>query len=99
MISGKRVLVVLPAYNAALTLEQTYAEIPMDVVDEVLLVDDASADDTVDVARRLGIHHVIVHDRNSGYGANQKTCYAVALARGADIVVMLYLRKQTCAVH
>lgn len=89
MIEGQKIAVVLPAYNAGLTLEQTYAEIPMDVVDDVILVDDASTDRTVAVAKRLGIHTVI-HARNAGYGANQKSCYTIALARGADIVVMLH---------
>ena len=89
MISGKRIAVVLPAYNAARTLERTHAEIPHDIVDDVILTDDASADDTEALSRRLGIH-TLRHDRNLGYGANQKTCYAAALARGADIVVMLH---------
>jgi glycosyltransferase involved in cell wall biosynthesis len=89
MILGKRVVVVLPAYNAARTLIRTYEEIPHDVVDDVILTDDASRDDTVEVARRLGIH-TLVHRRNQGYGANQKSCYTSALARGADIVVMLH---------
>lgn len=89
MLNGLRVAVVLPAYNASKTLEQTYAEIPMEIVDDVILVDDASSDDTAKVADRLGIHTVI-HARNGGYGANQKTCYTIALARGADIVVMLH---------
>ena len=80
----------MPAYRAALTLERTYREIPLDLVDDVILVDDASPDDTVDVARRLGIRHVIRHDRNKGYGGNQKTCYAKALELGADVVVMLH---------
>ena len=79
----------MPAYNAGMTLRETYAEIPFDVVDEVILVDDASTDDTVTVARSLGIH-TIVHDTNLGYGGNQKTCYTTALAHGADIVVMLH---------
>ncbi len=89
MIGNQRVTVVLPAYNAARTLERTCNEIPRDIVDDVLLTDDASGDDTVDVARRLGVF-TIMHDRNRGYGANQKTCYAAALARGADIVIMLH---------
>lgn len=89
MIDGLKVAVVLPAYNAAKTLEQTYAEIPMDIVDDVILVDDASTDTTSAVANRLGIH-TIIHKRNGGYGANQKTCYTFALARGADIVVMVH---------
>jgi glycosyltransferase involved in cell wall biosynthesis len=89
VINQKRVMVVLPAYNAAKTLEQTLAEVPPGVVDEFLLVDDASRDDTVGEARRLGIPH-IAHARNRGYGGNQKTCYTEALRRGADIVVMLH---------
>lgn len=80
----------MPAYRAALTLERTYREIPLDLVDDVILVDDASPDNTVDVARQLGIRYVIRHDRNKGYGGNQKTCYAKALELGADIVVMLH---------
>jgi glycosyltransferase involved in cell wall biosynthesis len=89
VLAGQRVVVILPAYNAALTLERTYAEIPLDIVDEVILTDDASRDSTVELSRRLGIH-TLRHERNRGYGANQKTCYAEALARGADIVVMLH---------
>ncbi len=89
MIEGKRVAVVLPAYNAALTLLRTYREIPLDIVDDVILTDDASRDDTQHIARSLGIH-TIVHAQNRGYGGNQKTCYAAALERGADIVVMLH---------
>ena len=80
----------MPAYRAALTLERTYREIPLDLVDDVILVDDASPDNTVEVARNLGIRHVIRHDRNKGYGGNQKTCYAKAIELGADIVVMLH---------
>jgi glycosyltransferase involved in cell wall biosynthesis len=89
MLLGRKVTVVLPAYNAARTLERTYAEIPHDIVDDIILTDDASTDDTSDIARRLGIH-TLLHDRNRGYGGNQKTCYAAALARGADIIVMLH---------
>jgi glycosyltransferase involved in cell wall biosynthesis len=89
MLHNQRIIVVLPAYNAAQTLRQTFEEIPHDIVDEVILTDDASRDDTVAIARELGIH-VLRHEKNSGYGANQKTCYAAALARGADIVVMLH---------
>ena len=89
MLNGQRVIVVLPAYNAEKTLEQTYREIPLDVVDRVLMVDDHSADDTVRLAKQMGIE-TIVHDRNYGYGRNQKTCYREALRRGADIVVMVH---------
>ena len=89
MILSKRVVVVLPAYNAAKTLRQTFSEIPHDIVDDVILTDDCSKDNTVEVARELGIC-TLRHDRNRGYGGNQKTCYAAALARGADIVVMLH---------
>ena len=90
MLKGKKICVVLPAYNAALTLEKTYGEVPMDIVDEVILVDDNSSDDTVEVARALGIRHIICHDENKGYGGNQKSCYAKALELGADVVVMLH---------
>ncbi|HTB58575.1 MAG TPA: glycosyltransferase family 2 protein [Polyangia bacterium] len=90
MLLGQKIVVVLPAYNAERTLEQTYREIPLDLVDEVVLVDDRSADDTLAVAKALGIRHVIQHDANRGYGGNQKTCYDTALALGAEIVVMLH---------
>ena len=90
MINGKTIVVVLPAYNAAKTLEMTYLEIPFDIVDDVVLVDDHSRDDTSAVGRELGIKHVIRHDRNRGYGGNQKTCYRAALDLGADIVIMLH---------
>ena len=89
MLNGKKILVVLPAYNAEKTLEQTYREIPLDIVDEVVMVDDYSADRTVSVARRLGIK-TFLHDRNYGYGRNQKTCYQEALRRKADIIVMVH---------
>ena len=89
MIGQHRVAVILPAYNAARTLGTTVAEIPRDLVDDLILTDDASRDDTVAIARSLGLH-TIQHDTNRGYGGNQKTCYAAALARGADIVVMLH---------
>lgn len=89
MINGKRIMVVLPAYNAGRTLERTISEIPPGVADDLLLVDDASGDDTVEVAQRLGIP-CVVHSENRGYGGNQKTCYAEALQRGADIVIMLH---------
>jgi glycosyltransferase involved in cell wall biosynthesis len=89
MINGKRVAVVLPAYNATRTLRQTYDKIPHDVVDDVILTDDASSDGTADLALSLGIH-TIRHEKNRGYGGNQKTCYAAALQCRADIVVMLH---------
>jgi glycosyltransferase involved in cell wall biosynthesis len=89
LIRNSKVVVVLPAYNAEKTLESTYREIPFDIVDEVILVDDASKDNTVAVAKKLGIM-VITHDRNIGYGGNQKTCYSTALKLNADIVVMLH---------
>jgi glycosyltransferase involved in cell wall biosynthesis len=90
MFQKKKIIVVLPAYNAALTLERTYAEIPHDIVDEVVLVDDASSDHTMEVARRLGIKHLILHENNKGYGGNQKTCYDKAIELGADIIIMLH---------
>ena len=90
MYLGNKVVVVLPAYNAEATLEQTYREIPFDMVDEVVLVDDASRDNTIAKAHALGIHHVVPHVKNRGYGGNQKSCYDKALEIGADIVVMLH---------
>ncbi|MDQ3681995.1 MAG: glycosyltransferase family 2 protein [Bacteroidota bacterium] len=90
MIKGKKIVVVLPAYNAGKTLEKTYSEIPFDIVDEVILVDDKSNDDTVEVAKKLGIKTIIEHEKNLGYGANQKTCYSKALDSGADIIIMLH---------
>lgn len=90
MYLDKKIVVVLPAYNAALTLEKTLREIPMDIVDEVVLVDDFSTDNTVELANSLGVDHVIKHEKNSGYGANQKSCYNKALELGADIVIMLH---------
>jgi glycosyltransferase involved in cell wall biosynthesis len=89
MLAGRRVCVVMPAYRAEATLRQTVAEVDRTIVDDVIVVDDASPDRTVEVARELGLHHV-VHPRNRGYGGNQKTCYAEALSRGADIVVMVH---------
>src|SRR5499426_2041906 len=86
---GKRIVVVMQAYNAARTIERTYREIPLDLVDDVIVTDDASGDETVAIARRLGLH-TLVHERNQGYGGNQKTCYAEALRLGADVVVMLH---------
>jgi glycosyltransferase involved in cell wall biosynthesis len=90
MIENKKVTVVLPAYNAERTLEKTYSEIPFDIVDEVILVDDLSSDNTVIKAKELGIGHVIQHEQNKGYGGNQKSCYNKALELDSDIVVMLH---------
>ncbi len=90
MIKGKKLIVILPAYNAAKTLKKTYDEIPFDIVDDVVLVDDKSSDNTADLAREIGINHVIVHEENKGYGGNQKSCYNKALDLHADIVVMLH---------
>src|SRR4051812_22558006 len=90
MYKNNKVVVVMPAYNAERTLEQTFAEIPFDLVDEVVLVDDASKDNTSDLARQIGVHQVIKHDKNKGYGGNQKTCYKKALELNADIVIMLH---------
>ena len=90
MIKNKKIVVVLPAYNAEQTLEQTYNEIPFDIVDDVILVDDFSRDNTVEVGKRLGINNIIVHEKNKGYGGNQKSCYNKALELGADIVIMLH---------
>ena len=84
-----RVIIVMPAYNAARTLERTYADIPHELIERIILVDDVSRDETVDIARQLGLD-VIIHSQNRGYGGNQKTCYDAALAAGADIVVMLH---------
>ncbi|HKZ83443.1 MAG TPA: glycosyltransferase family 2 protein [Anaerolineae bacterium] len=84
-----KVVVIMPAYNAARTLERTYHDLPHDVIDHVILVDDVSQDETVEIARRLGLH-VVVHIQNRGYGGNQKTCYVEALRAGADVVVMLH---------
>lgn len=90
MIDNKKIVVVLPAYNAALTIKKTYDEIPFDIVDEVILVDDNSSDKTIEIGRELGIVHIIKHDKNRGYGGNQKTCYNKALEIGGDIVIMLH---------
>ncbi|MCJ8290095.1 MAG: glycosyltransferase family 2 protein [Crocinitomicaceae bacterium] len=90
MIKGKKLIVILPAYNAAKTLQKTYDEIPFDIVDEVVLVDDKSSDNTSELAHKIGIKHVIRHEENKGYGGNQKTCYNKALELGGDIVVMLH---------
>lgn len=90
MINNKKLVVVLPAYNAESTLEATFNEIPFDIVDEVVLVDDASRDKTLEKAKELGIKHIVKHDDNKGYGGNQKSCYNKALELDADIVVMLH---------
>lgn len=90
MIRGKKVVVAMPAYNAEKTLEKTVREVPRDVVDQIILVDDASRDNTVKIAKDLGVDLVIQHDKNLGYGGNQKTCYREALKNGADIVIMLH---------
>jgi glycosyltransferase involved in cell wall biosynthesis len=90
VLNNKKIAVVLPAYNAASTLERTYAEIPFDLVDEVVLVDDASLDTTMEVAEKIGIKNIIRHQENRGYGGNQKTCYDTALSLGVDIVIMLH---------
>ncbi len=90
MLNNQKIIVILPAYNAEKTLEATYREIPFDIVDEVILVDDLSSDNTVKEANKLGIKHIIQHKKNRGYGANQKSCYNKALELNADIVVMLH---------
>jgi glycosyltransferase involved in cell wall biosynthesis len=90
MINNKKIVVVLPAYNAAKTLEKTYNEIDFSIVDDVILVDDNSKDDTIEVAKKAGIKHIIKHDRNAGYGGNQKSCYDHAVKIGADVVIMLH---------
>ncbi len=90
MYLNKKVVVVLPAYNAALTLQQTINEIPKDIVDEIVLVDDNSSDDTIAIAKEIGISHIIIHEKNKGYGGNQKSCYRKALELDADIIVMLH---------
>ena len=90
MYKGKRVAVVMPAYNASATLEKTYAEIPLDLVDDIILCDDASKDNTVEVAEKIGIRYIISHRENKGYGGNQKSLYNKAIEIGADIVIMLH---------
>jgi len=90
MIKNKKIVIVLPAYNAAATLEKTYREIPFDIVDDVVLVDDASKDETTHLGEQLGIKHIVVHKENRGYGGNQKSCYTKALEIGADIIIMLH---------
>lgn len=90
MLEGKKVVIVLPAYKAAKTLQQTYNEIPFSIVDDVILVDDKSPDNTIEEAKRIGIKHIVAHTNNRGYGGNQKSCYDKALELNADIVVMLH---------
>ncbi len=90
MINNKKIIVVLPAYNASSTLIVTYNDIPFDIVDEVILVDDNSTDNTIEIGKQLGIRHIIKHENNLGYGGNQKSCYNKALELGADIVIMLH---------
>jgi len=90
MLNGKKIGIVLPAYNAASTLEKTYLEIPFDIIDEVILVDDASKDNTSEIAKKLGIKHIIRHEKNKGYGGNQKSCYAKALELDMAIIIMLH---------
>lgn len=90
MQNGKKIIVILPAYNAESTLEKTYQEIPFDIVDELILTDDCSNDKTVNIAKKLGIQHIIEHKENLGYGANQKSCYTKAIELGADIIIMLH---------
>lgn len=90
MYSRKKVAVVMPAYNAGLTLEKSFNELPHDIIDEIILVDDSSSDNTTEIAEKLGIKHIIKHQTNTGYGGNQKTCYAKALELNCDIIVMLH---------
>jgi len=90
MIQNKKIIVVLPAYNAAKTLQKTFEEIPFDIVDDVILTDDFSNDETIAIAKKIGIQHIISHDKNKGYGANQKSCYKKAIELKADIIVMLH---------
>jgi len=90
MILGKKLVIIMPAYNAAKTIEKTYRELPFDIVDEVILTDDYSTDNTIERAKELGIKEVIIHKKNKGYGGNQKSCYNRALELEADIVIMLH---------
>jgi len=90
MLKNNKICVVLPAYNAALTLEKTFHEIPFDIVDEIILVDDNSMDNTAEIAEKLNIKHIVIHEKNTGYGGNQKSCYNKALEIGADVVIMLH---------
>ena len=90
MILGQKLVIIMPAYNAAKTIEKTYRELPFDIVDEVILTDDYSSDNTIERAKELGIKEVIIHKKNKGYGGNQKSCYNRALELNADIVIMLH---------
>jgi len=90
MIKNKKIIIVLPAFNAEKTLEKTFQEIPFDIVDDVIMVDDHSSDKTLEIAKKIGIEHIIQHDKNMGYGANQKTCYNKSLELRADIIIMLH---------
>lgn len=90
MVNGKKIVVVMPAYNASKTLEDTYREIDFSIVDEVVLVDDASKDNTVEVAKNIGIKHIIRHEKNQGYGGNQKSCYKKAIELGAEVIIMVH---------
>ncbi|WP_445455821.1 glycosyltransferase family 2 protein [Flavobacterium sp. HNIBRBA15423] len=90
MLNNKKIIVVLPAYNAAKTLQKTYEEIPFDIIDEVILTDDFSNDNTIEIAKKIGINHIILHDKNKGYGANQKSCYKKAIELKANVIVMLH---------
>ena len=90
MLYNKKIIVVLPAYNAEKTLQKTFEEIPFDIVDEVIITDDYSNDKTIEVAKKIGIKHIISHEKNKGYGANQKSCYKKALELNADIIIMLH---------
>ena len=90
MILGQKLIIIMPAYNAAKTVEKTYRELPFEIVDEVILTDDFSSDNTIEIAKGLGIKEVIIHKENKGYGGNQKSCYNRALARDGDIIIMLH---------
>lgn len=90
MLNNKKIVVVLPAYNAEKTLQKTFEEIPFEIVDDIIITDDYSNDKTIEIAKKIGIKHIITHDKNRGYGANQKTCYKKAIELNADIVIMLH---------